>query len=242
MAFVHGRGTILLVDIADLSAYFNTLDVSSSVDIPDTSVFSDTARTRKIVGLKDGSLSLSGFFDGAANAVDAKLQAAIGSAGGEVISAAQDTLVIGKPVKLVLSRLTSYDLSSPVDGVVSAAASIQADGGIDHGKSQHALASESATGNAASVDNAAGTTNGGIGHLHVTANTRNNATTIKVQHSTDDIVWADLLTFADVSTTTTQERKAVAAGTTVNRYTRATWTFAATPTGALTFAVGFARR
>ena len=73
-------------------------------------------------------------------------------------------------------------------------------------------------------------------------NTRNGTVTMKIQHSTDNSTFVDLVTFTVVgSTTTTQERIVVAAGTTVNRYLRAQSTVAGT-TGSITPIVAFARR
>jgi hypothetical protein len=62
----------------------------------------------------------------------------------------------------------------------------------------------------------------------------------KIQHSTDNSTWADLVTFA-ASTAVGFERVEVAAGTTVNRYLRAIRTFGGTTTS-ITSAVAFARR
>jgi hypothetical protein len=103
------------------------------------------------------------------------------------------------------------------------------------------LAAVTATGNGTSRDNGASTSDGGVAQLHVTANTMNNNTVFKVQHSADNSTWADLATFTTVATTvTTSERVTVAAGTTVNRYLRATHT--ASGTGSITFITAFARR
>ena len=76
--------------------------------------------------------------------------------------------------------------------------------------------------------------------LHVTANDRSATVDVKIQHSTDDSVWADLITFTQVGVgAETAEAKTVSG--TVNRYVRAARTVAA-GTGSITYAVGFARR
>ncbi|MGH3848414.1 MAG: hypothetical protein ACRDRT_01700, partial [Pseudonocardiaceae bacterium] len=101
----------------------------------------------------------------------------------------------------------------------------------------HPLSAETTSGNGTSIDNAAASTTGGVGHLHVSAATAG-PHVIKVQHSVDNSVWADLITFASV-TGATQERVAIAG--TVNRYTRGNHT----PGGgspSVTFATVFARR
>jgi hypothetical protein len=128
-----------------------------------------------------------------------------------------------------------------VGDVVSVSYDAQADGGTDDAILLTALAAVTATGNGTGQDNGASTSNGGVAQLHVTANTMNNDTVFKVQHSADNSSWADLATFTTVATTvTTSERVTVATGTTVNRYLRADYT--ASGTGSITFTMAFARR
>ena len=75
--------------------------------------------------------------------------------------------------------------------------------------------------------------------MHVTAFSGFTTATVKIQHSTDASSWADLITFT-AFTGATWERKAVANGTTVNRYVRAVTDV--TGTGTTTFLVAFAPR
>lgn len=243
MPFVHGKNTAVIWKATDLSAYFSDSSTSRSVDVAETTTYGVSGSSKTyIVGHNDGTVSLSGLWDGAASAVDATLTATLGADGTHVATIAPAGLAIGSRVHMADVEQTSYEVSSPVADVVAISAELQATGGLDAGVSLHALASESTSTNSTSVDNAASSANGGVAHLHVTVNTRNGATTIKVQHSTDNSTWADLVTFASVSTsTTTSERVVVAAGTTVNRYLRAQSTVGGT-TGALTYTVSFARR
>jgi len=241
MAFIHGKNAVILHGIYDLSSFLNDGSVSNMVETAETTVFGSTAKTY-ITGLKDGTVTASGMFDGVANAVDEILTASIGSDTNAPVSFFPTASTIGNPVKLLLAKTTGYSVSSPVGDVVSVSYDAQADGGIDHGVSLAALAAIVATTNSTSVDNAASSANGGLAQLHVTANTWSANATIKVQHSSDNSTWADLATFAVVATTVkTSERVAVAAGTTVNRYLRAQNTLSS-GTGSITYQVSFARR
>jgi hypothetical protein len=96
----------------------------------------------------------------------------------------------------------------------------------------HPLGAETGAGSGTSVDNAASSANGGRGNLHVTAATGSG--TVKVQHSTDNAVWADLVTFT-AATGATSETKEVTG--TVNRYLRANHA----PGTSITYVLGFAR-
>lgn len=241
MAFLSGKSAKVLSDKYDLSAFLSGADTSQEAALLETTTFGATARTY-LLGFKGGTASLRGYWDGAVAAVDAVLSAALGATDGQVVTIAPDGLTVGKRLHLLLSRLTRYTMSSPVDGVVAITADLQGDGGIDYGVSLHALAAETATGNGASVDNAASSANGGVAHLHATAVTGVGGDTlvVKVQHSPDNAIWADLITFATLTTLTTQERKTVAG--TVDRYTRALWTKGGAGTPSYTFTVGFGRR
>ena len=240
MAFVHGKGTVVLFNATDMSSYLKEASSNNTVETADVTAFGASSKAY-IVGLKDGAISLNGMFDGAASASDAIFQAALGASTG-VASVFPDGSTIGKRGLTASVHETSYNLSSPVGDVVSATVEMQATGGVDASVSLHALGAETATGNATSHDNSSSSANGGVGTLHVTDNTRNGSTTIKIQHSADNSTWADLVTFSVVATTiTTQERVEVASGTTVNRYLRATHTLAGS-TGSVTYQTSFGRR
>jgi hypothetical protein len=115
--------------------------------------------------------------------------------------------------------------------------------GLESGIVLHAQSAETATVNGTSVDNAAASTNGAVGQLHVTAKADTTAVwTIKIQHSTDNSTFVDLITFTNVSNRT------LAAGAqrievtgTINRYTRVQATLVSGTTS-ITPVVTFARR
>ncbi len=228
-------------DEFDVSAYFNEVSASRSVETAETTTFGSSAKTY-IVGLQDGTLSLNGLFEGSADATDEELTQTLGSDAGMIVTVAPTgSLAVGSRVMSLKGKLTSYEISSPVGDVVSASSEFQADEGISSGISLHALSAETTTGNGTSHDGTASSSIGGFATLHVSANTMDNNTVFKVQHSADNSTWADLATFSTVATTVkTAERVEVSSSTTVNRYLRATWT--ASGTGSITFHINFARR
>ena len=240
MAFIHGKSAVVLNNEFNLSTYFNDISISRSVETAETTAFGASAKAY-IVGISDGTISLGGMFDGAANAIDAEITDMIGSTSGVVSISASGVTTIGTRMISATGIVTSYEVSAPVGDVVSASAEFQADDGVGNAVSLAALAAITTTTTGTSVDNAASSANGGFATLHVTANTMNGATVCKVQHSSDNSTWADLQTFATVATTiTTAERLKVANGTTVNRYLRAVATAAGA--GSFTYHINFARQ
>ena len=241
MAFIHGKSALVLQNEFDLSSYFNDVSISRSIETAETTAFGASAKAY-IVGLIDGTLSLSGMFDGTANAIDAEITDVLGVNAGAVISASvSGVTTIGTRMISTTGKLTSYEVTAPVGDVVSANAEFQADDGVGNAVSLAALGAITTTTTGISVDNAASSANGGFATLHVTANTMDNSTVCKVQHSADNSTWADLQAFTSVATTiVTAERIKVANGTTVNRYLRAVATPAGT--GSFTYHINFARQ
>jgi len=241
MAFIHGKSAIILHNEFDLSSFFNDASTSRSVETAETTAFGSSAKSY-ITGLQDGTISLSGMFDGSANAIDAEMTDIIGSDSGGILTiAVGGSLAVSQRVISALGDLTSYEVSAPVGDVVAASAEFQVDGGVGNAISLHALSAETATGTSSSHDGTTSSANGGVAQLHVTANTMNNNMVFKVQHSADNTTFADLATFTTVATTVkTAERVTVASGTTVNRYLRCSFT--ASGSGSVTFHINFARR
>lgn len=238
MSFVHGKNTVVLFNATDMSAYLKEASASQAVETSDVTAFGASAKSY-IVGLKDGTVSLTGMFDGTSGASDAIFAGALAASAG-VLSVFPEGAALGKRGMTASIHETSYNLSSPVTDVVSASAEMQATGGVDNAVSLHALAEETATGNATSHDGTASSSNGGAGTLHVTANSHDGSTTIKIQHSADNSTWVDLVTFSAVSTTATTQEQVIVSGT-VNRYLRATHTLAGS-SGGVTYQASFGRR
>lgn len=242
MAFIHGKDAAIIHGTTPLTSFLNDGSVSQDVETAETTVFGTAGGAKTyITGLRDATVTASGMFDGTASAVDEKLSASIGSDSLAPVLFAQSGVTVGNRAYILKALTTSYEVSAPVGDVVSVSYDAQADGGADDALLLTGLAAVTATGDGTGQDNTASSSNGGIGQLHVTANTMNNNTVFKIQHSVDDIVFVDLATFTTVATTvTTSERITVASGTTVNRYLRAVRTVSGS--GSITFIMAFARR
>lgn len=239
--FRHGKNTAIYVDEYDFTGYFNDASSASNVDTAESSAFGDSAKTY-VVGHTDGTISLSGMFEGTASTgTDQHFGTSL--AGSEqLVIVATEGHAVGRRAVAMKSENTSYETSSPIGDIVQASVEFQADEGLGHGVLVSSGSSVSATGNGTSVDNGASSANGGHGYISVPVNTRNGNITVKIQHSADDSTFADLVTFTTVSgSTKTSERIAVATGTTVNRYLRVSYTVAGS-SGAATPVVAFTRR
>lgn len=240
MAFVHGKNTALLLNNIDASAYFNSVSTGYSADTAETTAFGQDAKTY-IVGVSQGTMSASGMFEAGPDKIDNVLQDALGVNDGAVVTVCIDGATTGNTVRVLHGEISDYSLETPIADVVSASVDVTADDGIDNGIALSGLDAISATGTGTAQDNSSSTSNGGVATLHVTANAHSDTAVFKVQHSADNVAWADLATFSTVAAgTTTSERALVAVDTTVNRYLRVQYTL--NGTGSITALTAFARR
>lgn len=159
-----------------------------------------------------------------------------------IVTGYPDTRTVGKPAYLMYADVLKYNLDNVVADLVKVSIECTSQKrAVEHGVSLHDLTAETGTGNGTSTDNGAATTNGGVGVLHVSAIAgAAPSVVVKIQHSTNNSTWADLLSFS-AATAATKERVEVAAGTTVNRWLREVHTFGGT-TSSITFNSAFARR
>jgi hypothetical protein len=240
MAFVHGKNTAVYYNGSNLSPYFNEASISQDVETAETTAFGDDAKTY-ITGLKDGTMSMSGMFDGATDAIDAVLTSTLGATASDVSTVVPAGVSSsGVTTFSAAVRETSYEISSPVSDVVAANLEVQATGGVDRGVLLAGDSTVSASATSSAVNNGSSTSNGGVGYLHVTANTRDGATTFKVQDSADGITYADLVTFTNVSASATGGERVAVTGA-VDQYVQAE-VVPGGSSGSVTYTMAFARK
>jgi hypothetical protein len=247
--FIHGKNTGVYLDEFNLSEYFTSSDIAMNNSIATTTAYGATDYSF-IVGIRSGTLSLSGLWAGDTDGSDEELQAILGSTTEPIITVREGAAAIGSRAVIAQANETNYAISSPVADITSVTADFECSTtgitnltfALAQGVQLTAGASiaHGSLGALSSVDNSASSANGGVGTLHVPTNTvSGGVTTIKIQHSANDSTWADLITFTNVAASTkTSEIKAVTG--TVNRYLRATASTAGS-SGSITFMVAFAR-
>lgn len=238
--FAHGKNVKVFVDQFDFSAYFNDVTATTTVETAETSAFGSSAK-EYITGLKDGTVSLSGMFEGTADVgTDSYFGTALGSATKQKVIVATAGHSNGARAVMLQSDDTSYEVSGSIGDVVQTSAEFQASSGVEHGVILSSGAAVTSTGNGTSVDNAAASTNGGVGYVSVPTNTRNGNVTIKIQQSADNSTFTDLITFTVVSSATKTSERVEVTGT-IARYLRVSYTVAGS-TGSATPIVAFSRR
>lgn len=247
MAFAHGSSTVVLVNEKVVSSEVSGWTMTHQRAMSEVTTVGQTAGSagaKFIPGLMSGSLALRGPQDDDETAgLTKEITDAIGVDNSFLATCLPDGTAIGKPAFFCVGDPSEWSIDAAVADAVGYTFSAAADESVEMGYVVHALAAETADGNGTAVDRGASpltpTTRGAVVAIHVTAYSGLTSAAIKVQHSTDNSVWADLVAFTSV-TATGSERKLVATGTTVNRYLRVVTDV--TGTGSVTFLVSVAPR
>lgn len=234
MAFKHGKDSKVFINNTDFSSYFNSVDVARTADVAESTTFGNASKTY-ITGNKDGTFTVTGFFDATA---DATLQPLLGGAD-MVIAMGIDGLDATDGCSFAKGNINNYGVSSPVGDIVATSLDIQADSGVYNGSVLES-ATVTATGGGTARDNTLSTGNGGGAFLIVSSASGTSPTLdAKITHSADNVTYADLVTFTQ-ATGVTSEVKTVAKGTTVNRYLKVQYTVGGS-TPSFSVIVGFGR-
>ena len=239
MGKISGCYTRILVGGYNLSPVSNNLEIGHAFDTHDVAGFECIHHF--IPGQEMISFTHGGLFE------QDTAHAALKVTGGEqmvtTLVGQNAAPVVGDPAHIFYSWEGQYNVSPATSAAVpfNAAYMAKGDRAGGWGIALAPIITITNTTDGTGVDNGAGTSNGGIASLHVLLAAATDTYVVKVQHSTDDITYADLATFSLDGSAIGAEFELVAAGTTVNRYVR----YQATRTGSagddLTLAVAFAR-
>lgn len=241
MSFQHGTNADFYLNGFDATGFLNKVGLDASTDTAEVTTLGKVAKNY-IPGLEDATVSFSGFFDGAVGADTTSFSYKVNSLRRVITEATYipQLDVLGGLCYFTQGELTKHKVETSTDDAGTAELEFQSNTGYERAVTLHILSAETATGNGTSVDNTAGTTNGGSAALHVTtvSGTSSPTITVKVQHSTDNSVWTDLITFSPF--TAAGSARAEVTGT-VNRYVRAQYTITGT-TPSFTFHLAFSRK
>ena len=134
MAFVHGKSSVFKLDnasgsLTDISSFVNNVDFPETADVAETSVLGASNKTY-LVGLKDATIGLTGFFDATADAI---FGAVIGQSATLSFEYSPEGTASGKIKYSGECILTNYALSSPVGDVVAYSGDLQVSGAVTRG-------------------------------------------------------------------------------------------------------------
>lgn len=238
MTFTLGNTSRVLANAKAVTCTINGWTATMTRALSEVTTMCESG-AKFIPGLSMGQLSLKGPQDSTGQSLHGEIAAAVGVDNGIIITICPYGTAAGQSAMTAVGDLSEWTIDAAVADAVATSATLVADEMVDAGFVVHALGAETATGNTASIDRGAATANGGVAVLHATAYSGLTNAAIKVQHSVDNSVWTDLATFT-IITAVGAQRLFLAAGTTVNRYVRASLTVSGA--GSVTYLVALEPR
>ena len=244
MARFHGADCRVYLGVRDASADLVSIDLTGNAETHDTTTFGSNNWREVDSGLGSWEGTFAGFWQtnsgASVTSIERQLEDILGSdtSGKAAVSVyLGDADAVGDTGYLTSDAVVSkWAAPISIGDLIKVSATLKGNGRLGlNGVLLHVLGADSTSANGTSVDNAASSANGGRANLHVTAATGTGGT-VKIQHSTNNSTWVDLVTFT-ASTAASCQTSTVTG--TVNRYLRAISTI--NSTSSVTFVAGFAR-
>lgn len=220
MAKANGLASELLVGGYQLSGDIQQVgNISCPVATLDVTGIDKTAYER-ILGLRDGAMSITTFFNTAAGRAHPVLKTLPET---DVVVSYLHKTTLGNPGAFLVAKQINYDGTRATDAGFTFAVEAQANGfGLDWGQQLTAgLRTDTAATNGASIDTTASASFGGQAAMHVTTFTGTDIT-IKIQDSADNVSFSDVASFAFTQVTAAPDSERIAIGNTatIRRYVR----------------------
>lgn len=228
MSVTAGHVAQVLLGAVNVSAAFREMRARRSAATADATNFASGGNRQRVAGVTDLTIAGQGLFDSDATAagMSAILDALQGVSAGAVITYAPEGLTEGKRAVAGKATMARSEIRPVVGDVVGCDADFEVNdyGGIGL-LARNSIAADETVGFKTAYDLGHLTSKGGRAVLHRTAGT--GAFDIRIQHSVDNITYADLVT---VTGSGTGAFTADSSGLTVNRWIRASVVTAGTST------------
>lgn len=195
-----GKQISILVNGHDLACALKTFEPLSQADEQDATVLCHDARSWES-GFINGELTASGIWKHNPTLSD-QIHEVMVSAMQEreemVVTASFGEIVIGDPAIMVNPVAKKYAIIVPNGEIIAVDVAFRSNNGIQAGLWHSNSQLNSGATNGSSIDNGAASSNGGLfhGHLH---NDDADIVQLILQHSTNDSVWADLVSIANLA-------------------------------------------
>lgn len=251
MAFVFGTNTRVWMDGRQAACIINEISQEAELDEAEVTTLCSTLKDY-IPGLAEVTIELEGYFDtntaDPAATMEALFHSKISSSEVFPVTFAPDGGGdTGDGVYMMNGFIQEYTIENTVDEAAAVEATMRCSSSLARGLIvERGTLARTSTDNAGTtvgtdvLDNGASTANGGIAVLQVFAVSGTTpSATIVLQHSADNVSYATLGTFS-AKTAVDGEYLTIPAGTTVNRYLRASWTISGT-TPSFNFNLAFKR-
>jgi hypothetical protein len=220
MAKLSGKNALILIGGYSLSTYASAYEITQDAGAIEVTGFSDGSKNF-IPGLPSAKMAIDMMWDSTAGSVHTALAAASSTG---IVTIAPEGYALGTPSLSMPFLKVSYSPKSAPDARIDVGSiNFESSGnnaGVENGwMLAHATITNTATGTSVDDPTAGAVTAVCGASLHIRTAAAADTYVVKVQHSTNDSTWVDLITFTANGSAITSERQAVASGT-INRYRR----------------------
>lgn len=125
MAFIHGKGSVVILAAADLSAFVNSMDWNRSADEHDVTTYGQVAHIKQ-GGLLDGTCQIGGIYDNSVSGPRRIIEPLLGT--NVALIHRPEGTGAGKPQDTATVHVQSYNESSPVADMVTWTADLNISG------------------------------------------------------------------------------------------------------------------
>lgn len=234
---LHGKNTRVFYHSFNMSCFSNSTAPDFSADVAEDTTFCDGWKTF-VPGQKSGTASLDCFFvDDDTYALDVMLNTQLGVMDRPYTYLPQG-LSDGNVAYVAAAGLTTRPITSEIGSVITSSLEFTLEdigrGWLLHDGYSTAV---TATGEGAALDQGAAKV-GYVAALHLTELTGTTPSlTVKIEHSADNVTYADLVTFSALSAAGSEAKIDLSAA--VKQYLKVTWTITGTtPSAKFIVAVG----
>jgi hypothetical protein len=213
MTKFHGKATCVYINGRDVSNYFTNAQGVRQTATASIAAFGDTDESYA-TGLRSGNGVLQGWFDDTNSLVtgtDQLLASLLQASPSAIVSVAANALINAKGFSAVADEI-SYQVTSPIGGIVGVSATFQSDSpGLDGAGCCFPKGQLTPAASPGGTTEAYGATSAGAtGYLQVFS-VAAGTPVVTVEHSVDGSTsWATLLTFAGVTAGSVAQEVAVA--------------------------------
>lgn len=210
-----------LVNGVDLACALQSFEPTAEVEVLDATVLCGDYR-RYQQGFKNGEMAAAGVweYDAAlSDKIHDVMSEAFTTGDEQIVTASFGEIVVGGTALLMNAFNRNFGIEVENGALIMVNLEFQAYQAVDFGRWHMNQQIDEGTVEAASVDNAVSSANGGILHAHL-QNDDATDVDIKVQHSSNNSTWVDLAAIPTLSAVREAGSVVIPKGTTVNRYTR----------------------
>lgn len=241
--FLHSKGVHLAIDGYDFTLVADDSGDATSVDAAETTTYGANGDKTFLAGQPNRKATAAGVVDcstGVLSVTRNTLEATLGSSTPRKISYCPAGVAVGAHARLFSGHTEKYDIKTPIKEAIrfdAAFVEFSSDGIPQEAQKDGAgvvvlsltTASAATTQSGAGQDGGAASAGGYSAHLHQMGTLASATIVARLQHSSNNATWSDLVVWTNLTTGVVRAQRASSTSASVKRYVRGTISAHASP-------------